>query len=195
MIEQQYTITRTRATWKPRVTDADLPFFIDEAGNTLLALSGDTEASYSGTGRTLVGEPPFAHINDASETHNTAAEIVDAADLPEGIEVDYQINGGFNNNAIYFKWHIADRQKYQLTWVALKTFTGMQLKYVMPKKYSPLLFALADEDAFVYCNKTPCEECAFRCKSGFVFYANIKGLGIVRLSVDRISMLDMSQIK
>ena len=195
MIEQQYTITRTRATWKPRVTDADLPFFIDEAGNTLLALSGDTEASYSGTGRTLVGEPPFAHINDASETHNTAAEIVEAADLPEGIEVDYQINGGFNNNAIYLKWHIADRQKYQLTWVALKTFTGMQLKYVMPKKYSPLLFALADEDAFVYCNKTPCEECAFRCKSGFVFYANIKGLGIVRLSVDRISMLDMSQIK
>ena len=96
---------------------------------------------------------------------------------------------------MYFKWKIADKTKYQITWVALKTFTGMQLKYVMPKKFPPLLFALADEDAFAYCNKIPCEECAFRCKSGFVFYANIKGLGIVRMSMDRISMLNMDQIK
>ena len=180
MIEQKYTITRTRATWKPRVTDADMPFFTDKDGNTLVALSGDADAVYTGTGRTLVGEPPYAHLNDAVESNNDPIDFIEVEDLPEGIELDYQISGGFNNNAVYFKWKIADKTKYQITWVALKTFTGMQLKYVMPKKFPPLLFALADEDAFAYCNKIPCEECAFRCKSGFVFYANIKGLGIVR---------------
>lgn len=195
MIKQEYSITRTRATWKPRVANIDLPFMADEAGNTLVALSGDAEASFSGTGRTLIGEPPYTRLNDTSATANQDIALIEEADLPEGVSIDYQINGGYNNNAIYFKWKIADKSKYQLTWVALKTFTGMQLKYVMPKKSSPLLFALADEDAFVYCNKIPCEECSFRCKSGFVFYANIKGLGIVRKSVDRISMVDMSQVK
>ncbi len=58
MIEQKYTITRTRATWKPRVTDADMPFFTDKDGNTLVALSGDADAVYTGTGRTLVENPP-----------------------------------------------------------------------------------------------------------------------------------------
>ena len=143
MIEQKYTITRTRATWKPRVTDADMPFFTDKDGNTLVALSGDADAVYTGTGRTLVGEPPYAHLNDAVESNNDPIGFIEVEDLPEGIELDYQISGGFNNNAVYFKWKIADKTKYQITWVALKTFMGMQLKYVMPKKFPPLLFALA----------------------------------------------------
>lgn len=45
MIEQQYSITRTRATWKPRVAADDLPFVKDKAGNVLVALNGDAEAS------------------------------------------------------------------------------------------------------------------------------------------------------
>ena len=195
MIKQEYTITRTRATWKPRVIDADLPFFVDKAGNTMVALSGDAEAEFTGTGRTLLGEPPYSKLNDTADTENEPVKLIELDELPEGITLDYQINGGFNNNAIYFKWKIADKTKYQITWVALKTFTGMQLKYVMPKKFSPLLFALADEDAFAYCNKIPCEECSFRCKNGFVFYANIKGLGIARMEVNRISMCDMDQVK
>ena len=27
MIEQKYSVTRTRATWKPRIADDDLPFY------------------------------------------------------------------------------------------------------------------------------------------------------------------------
>ena len=41
-------------------------------------------------------------------------------------------------------------------WFGLKTFTGMQHKYVTPKKWPPVVFALADEDAFAYCDKNPC---------------------------------------
>ena len=65
----------------------------------------------------------------------------------------------------------------------------------MPKKFPPLVFALAAEDAFAYCNKIPCEECAFRCKSGFELYALIEGVGIVKRSMDRISMLNLDKIK
>ena len=83
MIEQKYTITRTRATWKPRVTDADMPFFTDKDGNTLVALSGDADAVYTGTGRTLVGEPPYAHLNDAVESNNDPIDFIEVEDLPE----------------------------------------------------------------------------------------------------------------
>ena len=195
MIEQKYTITRTRATWKPRVTDADMPFFTDKDGNTLVALSGDADAVYTGTGRTLVGEPPYAHLNDAVESNNDPIGFIEVEDLPEGIELDYQISGGFNNNAVIVTWKIQDPSRYRIRWVALKTFTGMQLKYIMPKKFPPLVFALAAEDAFAYCNKIPCEECAFRCKSGFELYALIEGIGIVKRSMDRISMLNLDKIK
>ena len=195
MIEQKYSITRTRATWKPRVAADDLPFMKDSAGNVLVALSGDAEADYTGTGRTLVGQPPYTKLNDGADDANERLPFVDADELPEGVVLDYHIDGGFNNNAVIVDWKIKDNETYRIRWVALKTFTGMQLKYVMPKKRPPFVFALAAEDAFAYCNKIPCEECAFRCKSGFEIYALIDGIGIVKRSMDRISMLNMDQIK
>ena len=85
MIEQKYTITRTRATWKPRVTDADMPFFTDKDGNTLVALSGDAGAVYTGTGRTLVGEPPYAHPNDAVESNNDPIDFIESKTCPKAL--------------------------------------------------------------------------------------------------------------
>ena len=85
MIEQQYSITRTRATWKPRVAANDLPFVKDSAGNVLVALNGDAEASYTGTGRTLVGQPPYTCLNDDAGTENEHMTFVDADELPEGV--------------------------------------------------------------------------------------------------------------
>ena len=96
MIEQQYSITRTRATWKPRVAADDLPFVKDAAGNVLVALNGDAEASYTGTGRTLVGQPPYTCLNDDAGTenehmtfvgcpqngHGHAAEVHHAQEIP-----------------------------------------------------------------------------------------------------------------
>ncbi|MFR1640014.1 MAG: hypothetical protein ACLSVD_13165 [Eggerthellaceae bacterium] len=72
-------------------------------------------------------------------------------------------------------WRISD-DRFRIQWIALKTFTGSQLKYVLPKKRSPLLFALADEDAYVYCDKDVCLECTFMCKRGFVFYVGVEDM-------------------
>ncbi|MDO4443368.1 MAG: hypothetical protein Q4B69_05775 [Slackia sp.] len=197
MIKQEYSKTRTRATWKPRVTAEDLPFFEDEASHTMfLGIAGATDVYQTGTGRTLVAELPYAHLEpEVENARPEKIELIDEENLPEEITMTYRIDGGFNNNCILFSWSIAQDAPYELSWVALKTFTGMQMKYVLPKKRSPLVFALADEDAFAYCNKIPCEECAFRCKSGFAIYACFKGLGIVRMTLDRISMLNLEQIK
>lgn len=178
MIEQKYSITRTRATWKPRVTDDDLPFFqCPTCGHVYQGITGCSCARFTGTGRTLVAEPPYARdMQKAPTCCGTTMErlaFVELDNLPTGIELDYRILGGFNNNAIECSWRLTD-DRFTLVWVALKTFTGSQLKYVLPKKRSPFLFALADEDAYAYCDESPCLECTFMCKRGFVLYAGIQ---------------------
>lgn len=191
----EFSLTRTRATWKPRVTEADLPFFQDDAGNTLLGVAGTTEAFTSGTGRSLVHELPYSTLETGDGALPSAAPLLSRADLPEGVRLDYQINGGFNNNVVKVIWDVDRGVECRVEWAALKTFTGFQLKYATPKKRSPLVFALADEDAFQYCNKAPCEECTFKCKLGFVAYVKIAGLGIVRMPLERVSLLPLSREK
>lgn len=180
MAEKTYSITRTKATWKPRVTSADLPFFL-QGESTLLGMAGPSPASFSDPGRNPIAELPYA---DAAA--EGAQGLMQPEDLPAGMSFDYAILGGYNNNAVKISWSIAD-ERYKLSWVALKTFTGFQVKYVLPKKRSPLVFALADEDAYVYCDESPCLECVFMCKRGFVAYACVENLGIVRLPLERAS--------
>ncbi len=193
MASQEFRITRTHATWKPRVTAEDIPFFeVGDSGDVLLGMGGQTEAYHSGSGRSLVAELPYAsaHSNEVTATH---ANLVSLDEVPEGIHLNYRIDGGFNNNCIVFEWSIDDPEKCAIKWVCIKTFTGMQIKYVTPKKRSPLIFAFADEDAFAYCDKMPCEECAFRCKSGFYAYACISNVGIVKMPIDRVSMISFGK--
>lgn len=184
--QQRYSMTRTRATWKPRVTPTDLPF-LEAAGGVCLGVDAGVPATMEGTGRTLVAHPPYEQLADDATARRVPLLACD--DLPEGVSLDYRIDGGFNDNCVKVSWKAT--AEHPLRWVCLKTFTGMQLKYALPGKRSPLLFALADEDAFAYCDKAPCEECAFRCKSGFTIYACFEGVGVARLPMDRISSIEL----
>lgn len=231
MADKTFSNTRTKATWKPRVGDEDLPFYErGEGSDTYLGLGDETPAFLSDPGRNPVFNLPYASAgrakadedesarsdgslenparssggpetarpgcegassnDDPGETGDDEAlcraQLLDLEDVPEGVFLDYSIVGGYNNNAVEFSWRIDD-PAYSLQWAALKTFTGMQLKYVTPKKRSPLIFALADEDAYVYCDESPCLECIFMCKRGFVLYARINGLGIVKIPLTRAS--------
>lgn len=177
MSERTYSITRTRATWKPRVTDDDLPFYrCSSCGRVYQGVTGRRPAVFTGTGRTLVAEPPYARdMQEAPACCGQAMErigFVELDEMPEGVRLDYRILGGYNSNAVECSWSITD-ERYSVVWAALKTFTGTQMKYVLPKKRSPLLFAMADEDAYVYCDESPCLECTFMCKRGFVLYVGI----------------------
>lgn len=188
MTERTFSATRTKATWKPRVTDDDLPFFSSSGGTSIFLGLADTElARFEGGGRAPQAVLPYTALSK----HRTYDENVgpirmhDTDEMPKDIHLDYRIIGGLNNNALEVSWKIDNGSEYSLSWIAVKTFTGMQLKYILPKKRSPLLFAFADEDAYAYCNEDPCRECIFMCKRGFVVYAAILGWGIVRMPLER----------
>ena len=102
------------------------------------------------------------------------------------LKVDYKIVGGFNQSAVQVFWE-TEQPEYQPEWILLKTFTGGYIKYVAVKKQPPLVFPLADEDAYVYCDRSICQECVFRCKRGFIIYLYSKASGLVEVPVERMS--------
>lgn len=50
-----------------------------------------------------------------------------------------------------------------------------------------MVFALADTDAFAYCDEDPCLECVFRCKRGFVIYIYEEETGLVEIPLDKMN--------
>lgn len=105
--------------------------------------------------------------------------------FPE-INVDYKIIGGFNQSAVQVFWE-TKRQEDKPEWVLLKTFTGGYIKYLTPKKQPPMVFPLSDEDAYVYCDRNPCQQCLFRCKRGFIIYMYIKTRGLLEFPLEKMS--------
>lgn len=121
--------------------------------------------------------------------NSTIKELVpiNVAEIKEKVLIDYRIVGGYNDNAIEVSWEIVDKKNHErMEWIYIKTFTGGQIKYAVNTLKNSFLFALADEDAYVYCDEDPCLECTFRCKRGFTIFAYLKNGGLIRIPIERM---------
>jgi len=110
----------------------------------------------------------------------------EAVEVEPEIKLDYLIIGSLNENAVKVMWDCRDPEE-KPAWIYLRTFIGGQIKYMTPKKRSPAIFGLTEEDAYAYCDKDPCVECAFRCKRGLELYYYFERVGLVRLPLDRMA--------
>lgn len=106
-------------------------------------------------------------------------------ELEGRIRLSYQIIGSLNENAIRAAWECTGEEG-QPVWIWLRTFSGGQLKYIKPGTRPPVIFGLAGEDAYAYCDKDPCVECTFRCKRGFGLYFYFENQGVIHLPLDRM---------
>ncbi|MEG0418403.1 hypothetical protein [Gordonibacter sp.] len=178
--------TRTKATWKPGVFDEPVPFFRCPACHSVLAgIDGGTGPCLTGGGRRPVAELPYAPAPTAPHCCGTPMERLPELspdDTAASLELSYDVVGGFDTNALRVSWSVK-QAGCTPRWFALKTFTGLQLKYVVPGKLPPVVFALADEDAYAYCDENPCLSCTFHCKRGFVLYAYVEETGLVAYPV------------
>lgn len=104
--------------------------------------------------------------------------------VPE-LEVDYDIVGGFNDNAVKVYWNATAVSRP--VWIALQTYTGVYLKHVPPAKMPPLTFPLSDEDAYTYCDRSVCEKCLYCCKKGCVLYLYMGERTLAALPLDKIA--------
>ncbi len=170
--------TRTKATWKPGISDDSVPFFrCASCGSIVAGIDGPNDVQLSGLVRRPDATLPYASNSFLPSCCGQPMEpLTDATRNAEGrFSLSYEVVGGFEMNALRASWQGEKAPR----WIALKTFTGLQLKYVLPGKKSPLVFALGDEDAYAYCDEDPCIACTFHCKRGFELYAYVEGIGLI----------------
>ena len=188
MIEQTFSARRCRDTRKPR--DKECPEVVFYRCSVCGALFPVTGGAKKGENGTDVKEDGMA----AEDTRVVSccgkrAELLvpaPAESAGDSLKVSYQITGGYNDNAVRVSWR-AESSEYKPEWIYLKTFTGGYLKYIGDAKRSPLVFALADTDAFAYCDEDPCLECVFRCKRGFVIYVYNEKAGLIEIPLDKMN--------
>lgn len=86
------------------------------------------------------------------------------------------VSGGFESNALAVSVGEPPHPmtpEHHLEWIYLYTFQGGQLKFLAPGEPAAATFALAEKDAYVYCDRPVCKgsRCKFNCKRGFTAYA------------------------
>lgn len=178
MIEQTFSARRCRDTRKPREGDCpDVVFYRCETCGKLFSLT----KGFSWQEKAI--EDIEITCCQKKVLRLLPVSLEAAGD---SLKVSYQITGGYNDNAVRVSWKASSPQA-EPEWIYLKTFTGGYLKYVAEKKRSPMVFALADTDAFAYCDEDPCLECVFRCKRGFVLYVYGKQSGLIELPLDKMN--------
>ena len=101
----------------------------------------------------------------------------------------YVIFGGSSHNAIRVEIGAGRHpmtEEHRVEWIFLHTFQGGQMKYLPLRGESAALFAMANEDAFVFCDRDVCrmgwEHCLFQCKRGHTAYAYCSQDGLYRLN-------------
>ena len=171
MIKQAFGPRRCRATRKPSVQCPEVVFYRCKSCGMIHQRigRGQSEALVTCCGERMEVLTP-----------------VPVTEIRPGGDITYQIVGGYNENAVKVSWKFIDPGQ-ELEWLYLKTYTGGYMKYIIPGKRPPVVFALADEDAFCYCDEDPCLECTFWCKRGFIIYGSVKGLGLFEAPLDKAS--------
>ncbi|KNZ43153.1 hypothetical protein [Acetobacterium bakii] len=169
MQKQKFGVKRSRETTKPKVDCPEVIFYYCSCcGSVFQGTSVRNES-----------------IPICCDGAMDILEAKECLDFSAKILINYRIIGGYNENAIEVFWQIKEASAAP-QWIYLKTFTGGQLKYVKNSEKSSFIFALADEDAYVYCNEDPCLECTFRCKRGFEIYVYLNKAGLIKLPMDRM---------
>ena len=185
----EFSPTRTHATWKPRVTPVPVPYFrCSVCGAVLQGVDGDVEITMSDNHRSQVAELPYAHTDFHPECCGKPMERLEGIsylEVKDKLDLDYQIVGSYDHNALRVTWKVVE-PGYEPRWFAIKTFTGVMTKYVTPKKWPPIVFAFADEDAYAYCDEDPCLECTFRCKRGMEVYCYTPKIGLIVMPLERM---------
>lgn len=188
---------RSRETRKPSVFAPPVTFYRCRSCGNLMATMQGAQGNQTGALQGAQEAQPEALQGARGAVRCCEAPMEALAphapeEFADEITLSYQIIGSLNENAVKAMWECRDLDE-RPEWIWLRTFSGAQLKYVKPGKRSPLMFGLADEDAYAYCDKDPCVECTFRCKRGFGLYYYFEKRGVIWLPLERMSARQQSR--
>lgn len=167
--------TRTRATWKPRVDETDVPVYrCARCGRVLVALGAAAASVDTDLWRSTIVRSPYAEPACASCSPDILQPVTFRAACSADEGFSYVFTGGMDANRLTLSW---EPETPAPALAVLKTFTGLQVTDAARDR--AFTFFLADEDAYCYCDLDPCEQCVARCKRGFRLYVlRADGVGL-----------------
>lgn len=92
----------------------------------------------------------------------------------------YSIVGGKDHHCFDVWVEGAEADKHDIEWIYIRSVMGGQIKMIKPERDAHVLFAMAEDDAYMFCTNDPCIMCSFGCKLGFEFYAYSKSEGLLK---------------
>lgn len=158
--------TRTRATWKPRVDEADVPVYrCARCGRIFVGLGSEAADVETDLWRSTIVRSPYAEQSCSACASSSLAPVTFRAASAAEEGLSYAFSGGMDANRLTLSWNSEEAAPVL---AVLKTFTGLQVAHAPRGRKTT--FYLADEDAYCYCDLDPCEWCVARCKRGFKLY-------------------------
>lgn len=93
--------------------------------------------------------------------------------------IQYAYIGGPDQFTVELVVEGAEANAHDIEWLYVRTHTGGQIKFMKEDQAAKALFAMADDDAYMFCQNDPCLECAFACKVEFAFFAFSRSEGLL----------------
>lgn len=109
--------------------------------------------------------------------------------------IEYSILGGRDNQVFDVKVTNALAGNHDIQWIYIRTKMGGQIKYIPEDRDAHVIFAMAEEDAYMFCPNDPCLQCAFGCKLGFEMFAYSVSEGLLREAVNIIYTQPVKNLK
>ena len=95
----------------------------------------------------------------------------------------YAIIGGKDNHCFDVWVEGAEAGAHDIEWIYVRSVMGGQIKMIKPERDAHVLFAMAEDDAYMFCTNDPCIMCSFGCKIGFEFFAYSRSEGLLKNAV------------
>lgn len=124
-----------------------------------------------------MSEAPSQTLSKNGETYTRLA-VKQASE--SSYQIDYARRGAKNHGVVTVK--VLDQEgevANDILWIVLRGYTGNQIRTFYEGKKAETVFALAEEDAFMFCTADPCLECNFACLVGIEIYAYSKSQGLI----------------
>ena len=167
------TSTRIKNSTKPSFIQREPTFYrCPQCGQVFVTVntrSDDTQIHCCGTALSAL----IAH---------TASDALAEQHLPL-----MTISGGFESNTLTVNVGASPHpmeENHRLEWIYIYTFEGGQFKFLRPADLPEATFALAGNDAYVYCDRPVCKgnKCKFNCKRGFTAWCWCNQHGLWKVS-------------
>lgn len=159
---QQISYTKSKNKAQPVRITGDFAAYYNEATNDFL-----WDMNASGEATLQKGDKTYKRL-----------EVRPAGESE--YQLDYARRGAKNHGVITVAIRNKDGEVVDdIEWIVYRGYTGYQTRLFTEGRKAETVFALAEEDAYMFCTADPCLECNYACLVGMEIYAYSKKEGII----------------